>query len=590
LTRSHAELALEYFYRRTFRARAGGRLSARFGGMLLVGGVTTYLGIISVPVAVIWLCAYWACELIIGLWWRRVSVTLGTLTEIAARRRQNQMIFLCSLTTSTASAPFLFNPEPGQIGAVVSVIFCAASLMIIAAQYSMVNRMFLWTAPVPALALTVNMMHLAEGINAWLLAALAAGFVLNARQLQLANTAAETEMVKARLDADRANSAKSDFLATISHEIRTPLNGVLGMAQAMRFDDLSPAQQLRLQVVQRSGEALLALLNDVLDMSKIEAGKVELERIEFDLGALVRQAFEAFLPIVAEKSVALELDAETCRGVFLGDPTRVRQILYNLLSNAVKFTEHGRIDVSALRTEAGVRIRVRDTGIGMPAETAQRMFEKFSQADASTTRRFGGSGLGLSICRELAALMGGSIGAESALGEGSTFTADLALPFVRPIRALEAVPAADRDEANRTRRLRILVAEDNQINQMVLRSLLSVAGDLDLEFVANGALAIEAWEARDWDLVLMDINMPVADGVTATRRIRARESQTHRLRTPIIAVTANAMSHQIAEYLAAGMDGHLAKPIESAALFATLARAAAEPPRIAPASAVGVPA
>jgi signal transduction histidine kinase len=579
LERSSAELALEYFYTRTYSAQFAGRVFS----MLFVASVTTYFQIISIPIAVVWLIAYGCCELLITTWWRRVSPTLGALTEAAAFRRQDELIFRCSLTTGTAAAPFLFNTDPGVTGSVVSVLFCAAVVMIIAAQHSMADKMFFWTAPVPALALIVNMTHLAHGIDSWVMGGLGVCFVVNARQLQAANTAAETAMVKAQVEADRANRAKSVFLATISHEIRTPLNGVLGMAQAMRFDELSSAQSQRLEVVQRSGEALLALLNDVLDMSKIEAGKVELERIDFDLGALVRSAGEAFLAIAAGKGVILALDIAECSGGFHGDPTRVRQILYNLLSNAVKFTEHGRIDLSARRTDGGVRLVVTDTGIGMPTETGLRMFEKFSQADASTTRRFGGTGLGLSICRELAELMGGSIDVESTLGRGSTFTVDLPLPHIGETPAPIDQPTADPAEilAGRSHPLRILVAEDNPINQRVLRALLGVAGDMDLEMVANGSLAIEAWESRVWDLIFMDVNMPVMDGVSATLYIRSQERRTRRPRTPIIALTANAMAHQIAEYLAAGMDGHLAKAIEAGALFAALATAAAAPPQVA---------
>ena len=385
-----------------------------------------------------------------------------------------------------------------------------------------------------------------------------------------------TATVKAQVEADRANKAKSIFLATISHEIRTPLNGVLGMARAMRFDALSPAQRRRLDVVERSGEALLALLNDVLDISKIEAGKIELELIDFDLGAVIQLAYEVFLALTAEKGIATTLDVAAAAGVFHGDPTRVRQILTNLLSNAVKFTDHGRIDIRALRTGNGVRLVVSDTGIGMSGETAARIFEKFSQADASTTRRFGGTGLGLSICRELAGLMGGSIEVESIEGRGSTFTVDLPLPYIGPVppppEARPTDPAAIL--AGRAAPLRVLVAEDNQINQRVLRALLNVVGGLDLEVVANGALAIAAWEARERDLILMDVNMPVMDGVAAARHIRSREDATQRPRTPIIALTANSMPHQVEEYLAVGMDGHLTKPFEPTTLFAALAMAA----------------
>jgi signal transduction histidine kinase len=573
--RSSAELALDYFYTRTYSTH----YAARIVSMLLVAAVSTWFEIIPGVVAIIWLIVYAACEYNIQRWWRRVSATLGTLSDAAAYRRQNELIFYCGLTTITVAAPFLLNPVPSETGAIVSVLLSAGVVMIVAAQHSMADRMFFWTAPVPALALIVNMMHLAHGVTSWVMGGLAVCFVVNARQLQSANARAEQDMVRAQVDADRANKAKSAFLATISHEIRTPLNGVLGMVQVMRFDDLSPVQRLRLDVIERSGEALLALLNDVVDMSKIEAGRIELERIDFDLGAVIRAGHDAFLAVAAEKNLAMALDIEACRGLFHGDPTRIRQIVYNLLSNAVKFTEQGRIEVSARRTEDGIRLVVRDTGIGLSAEATNRIFDKFSQADASTTRRFGGSGLGLTICRELTTLMGGSIAVDSVPGSGSTFTVDLPLPFIGPVPAAPAAPAPRRPD-RRAGKLRILMAEDNEINQQVLRGLLAVAGERDLTLVSDGAQAIDAWERQEWDLIFMDGNMPVMDGVAATRQIRAKESQTNRKRTRIIALSANVMSHQIEEYRAAGMDGHLAKPIENAALAAVLAeaeRAAARP-------------
>jgi signal transduction histidine kinase len=286
----------------------------------------------------------------------------------------------------------------------------------------------------------------------------------------------------------------------MSHEIRTPLNGVLGMAQVMRLDELSPLQSERLDVVQRSGEALLALLNDVLDMSKIEAGRVDLEVAEFDFDRILGTACEAFAALTADKGVALTYAGEAAQGLFHGDPTRVRQIIYNLLSNAAKFTAQGQISVTAAKTDTGVRFSVSDTGIGMTAEALGRLFEKFSQADASTTRRFGGSGLGLSICRELCRLMGGTIEVQSAPGEGSTFTVELPLPYVgsAPTRPATASPGAAAERFDQPRR--ILVAEDNPTNRLVLRSLLQFACEIDVEMVADGALAVEAWEStcRAW--------------------------------------------------------------------------------------------
>ncbi|HEY9219212.1 MAG TPA: ATP-binding protein, partial [Phenylobacterium sp.] len=380
---------------------------------------------------------------------------------------------------------------------------------------------------------------------------------------------AEGALTQAKEDAEAANRAKSTFLATMSHEIRTPLNGVLGMAQAMAADELNDVQRERLSVIRQSGETLLAILNDVLDLSKIEAGKLELEEAEFDLENLARGAHAAFTAIAHKKGLSFDLVVEpTARGVYRGDATRVRQILYNLISNALKFTESGEIRVAVARSDQGLSLTVRDTGIGMAPETLAGLFDKFVQADASTTRRFGGTGLGLSICRELAALMGGEVTAKSRLGAGSTFTVELPLPRVG--EALAVVDAAEHAEPDAAvSELRVLAAEDNSVNQLVLKTLLHQVG-VDPVIVGDGQACLDAWEAGEWDVVLMDVQMPVMDGPTAARAIREREAACGRRRTPIVALTANAMSHQIAEYLASGMDSHVSKPIEAGKLFAAL--------------------
>jgi signal transduction histidine kinase/CheY-like chemotaxis protein len=387
-----------------------------------------------------------------------------------------------------------------------------------------------------------------------------------ARQLMRANAA----MVAARDEAETASRAKSAFLATMSHEIRTPLNGVLGMAQAIASQNRLPGQvREQVEVIRASGEGLLAILNDILDLSRVEAGKLELEEIDFDLGELAAGARQTFSPLAEAKDVAvvLELGAGAA-GVYRGDPTRVRQILHNLISNALKFTEAGRIAVRLARDADGaVRLSVADSGVGISAEALERLFSKFEQADASTTRRYGGAGLGLSICRELAELMGGSIGAESTPGRGSTFTVVLPL---RRVGDTAARPAAEPEAtAAPARPLRVLAAEDNAVNQLVLKTLLAQVG-VEPVLVGDGRAALEAWTREPWDLILMDVQMPVMDGPTATRAIRAAEAQSGRAYTPIVALTANAMSHQVDDYAAAGMDGHVAKPIEAASLYAAL--------------------
>jgi signal transduction histidine kinase/CheY-like chemotaxis protein len=406
------------------------------------------------------------------------------------------------------------------------------------------------------------------GISIWL-------SLKEAWELKFANAA----MVKAKDEAEMASRAKSAFLATMSHEIRTPLNGVLGMAQAIAMEKRLPGRvREQIAVVRESGEALLAVLNDILDISRIEAGKLELESIGFDLAELAAGARRTFAPLAKARDVALELDVgPEAAGVYLGDPTRIRQILYNLISNALKFTEAGRIDVRVARPDGVLRLTVEDTGIGIPAEALSRLFAKFEQADASTTRRYGGAGLGLSICRELAELMGGSITAASTPGKGSAFT--VSLPLERLGDA--AGPAAGREAfagLETGRALRVLAAEDNAVNQLVLKTLLEQVG-VEPVIVADGQAALAAWRREPWDLILMDVQMPVMDGPTAARAIRAAEALDGRARTPIVALTANAMAHQVAEYAAAGMDGHVAKPIEAANLYAAIAQADARAAR-----------
>ena len=404
--------------------------------------------------------------------------------------------------------------------------------------------------------------------------------LIAAMQNITARKVAEAELVKAKEDAETANRAKSTFLATMSHEIRTPLNGVLGMAQAMVVDELSDVQRERLDVVRQSGETLLAILNDVLDLSKIEAGKLELEEAEFDIAELARGAHAAFTAIADKKGLSFCLTVEPeARGVWRGDSTRVRQILYNLVSNGLKFTEAGEVRVAVERIAEGLRLTVSDTGIGISAEALAGLFQKFEQADTSTTRRYGGTGLGLAICRELATLMDGTISAESTPDNGTVFTVNLPLVRVRDAvsaspDALTTAPPAGAAAASAAAELcgtplRVLAAEDNTVNQLVLKTLLHQIG-IEPHVVGTGTAAVAAWEAEPWDVILMDVQMPEMDGPTATGIIRTREREQGRPRTPIIALTANAMAHQVSQYLSCGMDGFVAKPIEIGRLFAAL--------------------
>jgi PAS domain S-box-containing protein len=400
--------------------------------------------------------------------------------------------------------------------------------------------------------------------------------LIGAMQNITARKAAERTLLQAKDGAEIANRAKSAFLATMSHEIRTPLNGVLGMAQAMASGDLPAAQRERLEVIRRSGETLLAILNDILDLSKVEAGKLELEHVEFDVCDLARGALAAFATVAADKAIRLDLNlAEGVRGVYLGDSTRVRQILQNLISNGLKFTERGAVSIDILAREAGLEFIVSDTGVGIPADRLPMLFQKFEQADASTTRRYGGTGLGLAICRELANAFGGSIRAESIEGHGTKFSVYLPLLRLRDEQSADVTSRALDEPAQDISALQVLAAEDNTVNQLVLKTLLNQAG-IDPFIVSDGAEALVAWREREWDLILMDVQMPVMDGPSACLEIRKLEGELARRRTPIIALTANAMSHQVAEYKAAGMDNFVAKPIEVERLYAAMEAALTE--------------
>jgi signal transduction histidine kinase/ActR/RegA family two-component response regulator len=378
------------------------------------------------------------------------------------------------------------------------------------------------------------------------------------------------ELELARDAANAANVLKTQFLANMSHEIRTPLNGVLAMAEVMAMGELEAVQRDRLDVIRQSGNLLLAVLNDVLDLSKIEAGKLSLIIDDFELQPVVAAAAEGFRALAERKHLDFRFEVEEAAGGWWrGDPDRLKQVVGNLLSNAVKFTPAGvvetRVDVNP--ATGALRIVVRDSGVGIAPEKLPTLFEKFTQADNSATRRFGGTGLGLAICRELTQMMGGAIDVESREGRGSVFTVELPLE-----RGVPAEPRAEAEPQGEDGDLRLLAAEDNPTNQQVLAAVMGSLG-IDIDIVPDGRQAVEAWRAGGYDLILMDIQMPVMDGIAAAREIRAVEEGDGRRRTPIVALTANALTHQVEEYMAAGMDGHVAKPIEIAKLYEAISAA-----------------
>ena len=376
------------------------------------------------------------------------------------------------------------------------------------------------------------------------------------------------------LAAEASNQAKSVFLAAMSHEIRTPLNGVLGMAQVLKDSALTSENQEMAATIVDSGNVLLSVLNDILDISKIEAGQLDIERTTFDIPALVQAAADVFQLKAQEKNLTFDLRiAETAQRSAIGDPTRLRQVISNLLSNAVKFTSAGHVSLSVTLNRRMLRVRVEDTGIGIPEDRMADLFQPFQQLDASVNRRFGGTGLGLSISRNICQLMEGDITVSSKLGAGSVFEAHVQ---VTPTATPKPAPATENgdqiDPILNRKPWRILLAEDNRTNQFVFKKLVKDYS-WDLTFAQDGQEAVQAYEAGTFDLMLMDINMPNVDGVEATQRIRAFEAASARAPTHIIALTANSMLHQVESYLAAGMDGHLAKPLKKDTLLSTIAKA-----------------
>jgi signal transduction histidine kinase/CheY-like chemotaxis protein len=374
--------------------------------------------------------------------------------------------------------------------------------------------------------------------------------------------AAQSVLEVARERAEAASRAKSEFLATMSHEIRTPLNGILGMVQLLKRSDLDKQQQEYLDAIARSGEGLLILLNDILDLSRMEASRLELSHEPFDLDRVIEDLKSMMVPMAREKQLALRMEVSDEVPRFLsGDAARLRQILLNLVGNAIKFTNHGQVMVRVSATEPdanqalSLRFSVADTGIGIPVEMQSIIFERFTQGDQSISRRFGGAGLGLAIVKRLVNMMGGEIGVTSQPGQGSTFAFDVRVHLAQGQIQLPTRSGVVINKPEHA--LKILVAEDVDINRRVVKGLLNSEGHQVIE-ATNGREAVDAANAEAFDAILMDLQMPELDGYEATQLIRSGNGPSRN--TPILALTANILKDEQMHCITVGMNGFIIKP------------------------------
>jgi len=544
------------------------------------------------------LIAMFALHLIGGVWplaWLAASIAaqfvIGAVLEPARQDagfrfgRRRELLFYASLTLS-ASIYTLIGAllwfAGGHVGRLCSFVVLAGGAINVALTAKASPRQ-LWVSQAPFFLVMPGLPLLefarVGGAERDLMALVSLCALVFTLYLAMAGhrgvaaagavSRALTEARRAQARAEAADAAKGEFLSAVSHELRTPLNGVLGMAQIMDGDELTSPQRERLGVIKQSGDALLVLVNDLLDIARLEDETLELSDGLIDLPQLAAQTEALFLPRARAKGLSFTVQLAPEAGVVRqGDPDRVRQVLHNLVGNAVKFTDQGSVSVMISGSPEALTLEVADTGAGIAPDRLPAVFERFTQSDGSASRRHGGPGIGLAITRGLARLMDGELSVRSQLGEGSTFTARLALPLKAAPRRLDL--AAARSDEDGPVRVRILAAEDNPTNQLVLRTLLEQLG-VDLHVVENGEDAISAFTDSPWDLVLMDIQMPRMDGLAAAKRIRELEVEEGRARTPILAVTANATTALTATYLAAGMDGLVPKPIHFAQLINAIA-------------------
>lgn len=689
------QTTLETYYRRTY----GDQLAVRLASVALVSSVAVYLAVWPLAWGVIWALGYLGGEIALIAWWRSAQkVMAATARRADLDRLQHQLIALSAALSAYAAIPCYFTAYGDLAARILGVTVSVGILLIVGAQHSLHRSMLLLTAPVGAIGLLLNLYMLGEGATQWLFVALGVGLIANARFLQTGNAGAFEDLIRHKVEADKALArsqesealyrlladnqsdmialwgpggtpiystpsvdrifgytpeeraglphfvnpypddvellqsifttlrpedgvqsadyrlihkdgsivwvegsfkrlddgsgrmlstgrvaterkqlehelhralddakaalkAKSDFLANMTHELRTPLTAVVGFANLMKgADDLNPRHARQMEIICDASENLLSVVNDVLDFSRLEAGAVELDAHPFDPLVMARSTVALLADQATNKGIGISVEAEGFEGRLLGDGVRLRQVLTNLISNAVKFTASGEIEVLVRQSKVGdqrkLRISVRDSGIGIPADQIGRVFGRFTQADASVSRKYGGTGLGLAISRRIIEALGGEIEVESEPGKGSTFWFEVVMPAASDFVVEE--PEAGL-EAEMGQSLRLLVVDDNPVNRELVCALLEPF-DIDIETANDGVEAVEAAARAPYDLILMDVQMPNMDGLTATRRIRAAQAP-GAARVPIIALTANILPEQIARCLEAGMDDHLGKPI-----------------------------
>ena len=532
---------------------------ARLGAITLVGGLLAFY--FGAAVALAWGAVNLLCE---GwLFYLETSFKpTGNLRIIRLRRILPPAFF--SLIWSVMAMLSAYHGPVAMKFAALMILF---GIIVEGVRYAMISPAGMLALTVWPFAALAALPMVAPNFTAWERAAALIillgliGYVTDAVRSIRATTKALEEAQAEALEASRAKSA---FVAMMSHELRTPMNGVLGLAHALRGTQLDRRQTEYLEMIEQSGHGLMTILNDVLDLSKIEAGKLDLELAPLDIRKLALQARAVWGETARLKGVDLILEIDPATPAWLsGDAARIRQIFMNLVSNALKFTDTGRIVMRVVPSDDGVVLSVADTGVGMTEEQVARLFTPFGQGDRTIARRFGGTGLGLTICRQLAEMMGGDVSVETVAGKGSTFVVRLCM-----MRTDAPEAARGQEVMLDLEGMRVLVVDDNAINQRVAQAILEAAG-VSVATVGDGHTALARLRIEDFDVVLMDVHMPVMDGVEAVRRIRAGEGG--RADTPVVALTADAMVGDAERLLAQGFDDAHPKPIQPAGLLATVA-------------------